>query len=167
MIEIDLTKNQLAGAIPPQWGLMRGLIEMELDDNPGLTGCLPDGTPPQERWCSSWAATKCVAFTTDRLLGTATGGTQLRGRCAPYPGGDAALAAGLRCPTIEDYRQPLTRFFARRERGGVQALPQGGVGARPATLPAKPALEAAAAAAPAAAFTPVENRMPTLFANLG
>ncbi|KAG2492275.1 hypothetical protein HYH03_009515 [Edaphochlamys debaryana] len=178
LVEIDLTKNQLTGAIPQQWGLLHGLIEMELDGNAGLSGCVPEGTPPFERWCGTFSSVPCVAFTTDRLLGTSTTGSAIRGRCAPHPGGDAALASGLRCPTVEDQRQPLTRLFAqlRRQgqgqRQGMQTQPaptqgqaRGAMQQRPAALGA--ALDAAAASdPPEPAFTPVAQRNPGLFSGL-
>jgi hypothetical protein len=62
------------------------------------------------------------------------------GRCAPYPGGEAALAAGLQCPTPADIRDPVTRFFIGQQSKQQQQLASdaaggGATGAANLTLP--------------------------------
>ncbi|PNH09019.1 Receptor-like protein kinase 2 [Tetrabaena socialis] len=110
LIEIDFSNNRLTGTIPPE------LVELELDGNPGLYGCVPDGCPPFDRLCGRRVGPPCPSFTTDVVIGTAVDGTRIRARCTPPQGGDQALQAGLRCPDITDFRQPITLEVPRRRR---------------------------------------------------
>jgi hypothetical protein len=57
--------------------LINRLIELELDGNAGLSGCLPQGAPAPERLCGVRGGPACPGFTADRLIGTATSGTRL------------------------------------------------------------------------------------------
>ncbi|KAG2439111.1 hypothetical protein HYH02_006633 [Chlamydomonas schloesseri] len=120
LIEIDFSKNRLSGTIPHEWGLLERLTELELDGNSGLGGCIPAGAPPPERLCGGLLSSlPCPAFTTDRVIGTATSGTRIsRDRCSPYPGGKAALAAQLRCPRLVDFRDSILAFFGRKADAG-------------------------------------------------
>lgn len=52
------------------------LVEMEVDGNRGLTGCLPPGTPPLERLCGIRAP--CPTWTTDVLIGADITNTGVR-----------------------------------------------------------------------------------------
>ncbi|GLC35070.1 hypothetical protein PLESTM_000276200 [Pleodorina starrii] len=127
LIEIDLSDNQLSGTIPQEWNLLNGLVEMELDGNRGLTGCVPNECPPNNRLCGRFFGTPCPSFTTDPLIGTDVRGTRVGGRCAPYPGGDAALVAGLRCPVPGEFRDSITRFFAEQQaKSKQQSAPAAG-----------------------------------------
>ncbi|KAG2432181.1 hypothetical protein HXX76_009101 [Chlamydomonas incerta] len=122
LIEIDFSKNRLSGTIPPEWGLLERLTELELDGNSGLGGCIPAGAPPLERLCGGLLSPlPCPGFTTDRMIGTATSGTRIRDRCAPYPGGKAALAERLRCPRLVDFRESILAFFGRKVDAGSPA----------------------------------------------
>ncbi|PNW76496.1 hypothetical protein CHLRE_11g467638v5 [Chlamydomonas reinhardtii] len=127
LIEIDFSNNRLSGTIPPQWGLLDELVEMEFDGNPGVRGCLPRGVPPRERLCGGlFGSIPCPTFTTDRMIGTATTGSQLTGQfCPPYPGGDTALAATLSCPVVADFRRLIVGFFDQlaAEQAAAQADP--------------------------------------------
>ncbi|KXZ47831.1 hypothetical protein GPECTOR_32g443 [Gonium pectorale] len=120
LIEIDISNNRLVGSIPPEWGLLKNLVELELDGNGGLSGCVPEGAPPFNRWCGGLFGPPCPGFTRDPLIGTDVSGTRVRtgSRCPPFPGGDAALAAGLRCPVVADFRESVLRFFAAKNAGG-------------------------------------------------
>lgn len=50
LIEIDIEENDFVGAIPREWGNLQRLEEVEVDDNPKLTGCIPYGLPANEKW---------------------------------------------------------------------------------------------------------------------
>ncbi|PNH09030.1 putative LRR receptor-like serine/threonine-protein kinase [Tetrabaena socialis] len=125
LIEIDFSNNRLTGTIPPEWGLLRGLVELtgwlvelEVDGNPGLSGCVPDGCPPFDRLCGRYPGPPCPSFTNDAFIGTAVGGTRIGTRCAPPEGGDQTLQAWLRCPVVADFRQPILGFFKQQQQKG-------------------------------------------------
>merc|ERR1712159_762463 len=50
--------------------------EFEVDDCRGLSGCIPEGLPPDERWGS-------LSFTSDPYVGTSYGGSGLSGERCP------------------------------------------------------------------------------------
>ncbi|KXZ47829.1 hypothetical protein GPECTOR_32g441 [Gonium pectorale] len=143
LIEIDISNNRLVGSIPPEWGLLKSLVELELDGNGGLSGCVPEGAPPFNRWCGGLFGPPCPGFTRDPLIGTDVSGTRVRtgSRCPPFPGGDAALAARLRCPVVAEFRESVLRFFATKNSGRG-----GGGGALRIAAAAMAAAESAAAA---------------------
>ncbi|PNH09024.1 hypothetical protein TSOC_004364 [Tetrabaena socialis] len=93
-----------------------GLVEMEVDGNAGLYGCVPDGCPPFQRLCGRVRGPPCPSFTSSVMIGTDVDGTRIRTRCAPPEGGDQALRAWLRCPVVADFRQPILGFFKQQQQ---------------------------------------------------
>ncbi|KAG2488363.1 hypothetical protein HYH03_013053 [Edaphochlamys debaryana] len=128
LIEVDLSNNMMHGTVPKEWNLLKGLVQLKLPNNFGLTGCLPPDAPPLERLCGTPLGPPCPAFTTDPTIGSIIRGTLIPpwDRCPPYPGGDDALRAGLRCPVVADFRGPLTAFF-KRQAGEGGPLPAAAV----------------------------------------
>lgn len=87
--ELDLANNSLTGSIPTAWRALSKLEEAELETNPQLTGCIPNGMPTVTTICDP-DLPYC------ELIGTLTDKTDVWGFCEDYPD------VNLWCPTPEE-----------------------------------------------------------------
>lgn len=94
--EVDVAANPgLTGipgtiyAVPPEYGVLTDLVELEFELNTGMSGCLPPGLPPLARTCSAegegFTTPVCPAFTDDPTTGTSLRGSNITGVCPNRP----------------------------------------------------------------------------------
>lgn len=92
--EFDLANNSLSGTVPTEWRFMTKLEEAELENNPGLYGCLPQGMPPTKTECSERMTTNGFVQPVCELVGTIVTDTGIQGFCPTIPNIDK------RCPDV-------------------------------------------------------------------
>ncbi|CAD7700957.1 unnamed protein product [Ostreobium quekettii] len=90
--ELDLANNSIWGPIPTAWRGLEKLEEAELEKNPELSGCIPQGMPPVTTVCPE-ELPYC------ELIGTLTDQTAVWGFCEDYP------EVNLWCPTPEEVKE--------------------------------------------------------------
>ena len=161
MIEFDAEENDFTGSIPGVYGYLKRLVEFEVDDCRGLTGCIPEGLPPDER-------RGYLSFTTDPYVGTSYGGSGLSGERCPNGPFNLDCAAITKLP--EDapwpnwYPNPALSQPAEPSLTVGEAL--GGGPAEAESEPAEPAAEAGPGE-PAEPIEPVELSLNSVIATRG
>eukprot|EP00210_Caulerpa_lentillifera_P009331 g8895.t1 len=97
MRELDLANNSLSGTIPTEWRWMTNLEEVELETNPQLTGCIPQGMPPVKTVCREDTPEDAIlnpGRPLCELVGTIVFDTAVGGFCPQTP------AIEKRCPDV-------------------------------------------------------------------